>query len=369
MTLAKTDQVAAAVKAAGVDALLLVPGTNLYYTLGIKQMIRLRPIVYALFPDRSIAALLPKLEAPNFRAFWPDAEVVPWTDDEGPESAAMKFGSILRERAGTKSPRLAAEYYTFRLVERSLMVRGLGEIEFVPAEGILNRLRMVKDRGEVEAMREACRIAEVALERVMARFERGMTEIQLGNQLKIEMLALGSEEFPKEPVVSSGPRTAFPHTKSTDRPIGEGDALMIDTGARYHGYTSDITRTFFVGTPPEEFVRIYELELRTSRAVLEAIRPGVTLSQLDELAHRIVDEAGYGPCFMHRVGHGLGMDGHEEPSVVTGNPMVAVPGLTFTVEPCICVQGFGGVRVEENVAVSTDGVEVLTSYPRELRSL
>lgn len=182
-------------------------------------------------------------------------------------------------------------------------------------------------------------------------------------------LGLGTEELPKEPTVSSGPRTAFPHTKTTDRPVNRGEALMIDTGARYHGYSSDITRTFFVGPPPARFIEIYRLELEVSRGVLAEIRAGVALSHLDETAHRIVDAGGYSRYFPHRVGPGLGMEGHEAPWVVTGNTTVAAPGLTFTVEPGIYIPDFGGVRAEENVAVTKDSVEVLTAYPRELCSL
>ncbi|HTU02335.1 MAG TPA: Xaa-Pro peptidase family protein [Candidatus Sulfotelmatobacter sp.] len=370
MSSPKLKRVAAALKASGINAMILLPGANLYYTLGINQMLRKRPIIYAVFPDARLAASLPLLEVPDFRARWPEAEVVSWTDPEGPEAAAKKLGAIIRARAGTSTPRVAAENFAMRIFERSLLLPGLPGVEFEIAEKILDPLRMIKDPEDVEAMRQACRIAEESLARVIKRFRRGMTEREIGNELKIEMLRLGTEaDLPKDPVVSSGPRTAFPHTKSSDRPVTVGDALMIDTGARYHGYCSDITRTFFVGPPPARFVEIYEQELACDRQVIAAIKPGVTLTELDELAHRIMDEAGYGQYFPHRVGHGLGIEGHEVPSVVTGNRMVAAPGLTFTVEPGIFILDFGGVRVEENVAVTADGVDVLTAYPRELQVL
>jgi Xaa-Pro dipeptidase len=369
MSTPKLKRVAAALKGSGIDALVLLPGPNLYYTLGINQMLRKRPIIYVVFPDERLAASLPLLEVPDFRNRWPDAQVISWTDAEGPEAAAKRLGAIVRERTRTSAPRVAAEYFTLRLFERGLLLPGLAGTDFEPAEGILDPLRMVKDPEDVEAMRQACRIAEESLEQVLGRFRYGMTEKEVANELKIEMLRLGTEELPKEPVVSSGPRTALPHTKTSDRPVIKGDALMIDTGARYHGYCSDITRTFFVGPPPAQFVEIYKLELTVSRRVLEMIRAGVTLSHLDETAHRIVDEAGYGQNFPHRVGHGLGIEGHEAPSVVTGNAMVTTPGLTFTLEPGIYIPNLGGVRVEENVAVTKDGVDVLTAYPRELRSL
>lgn len=369
MSTPKLTRVAAALKGSGLDALVLLPGPNLYYTLGINQMLRKRPIVYVVFPDGSLAASLPLLEVPDFRTKWPDAEVISWTDAEGPEAAAKRLGALIRGRYRTSAPRVAAEYFTLRLFERGLLLPGLAGIDFEPAEGILDPLRMLKDPEDVEAMRQACRIAEESLEQVLKRFRPGMTEQEIANELKIEMLRLGTEELPKEPVVSSGPRTAFPHTKTSDRPVSKGEALMIDTGARYHGYCSDITRTFFVGPPPAAYVEIYSLELTVSRRVLEAVRTGVTLSSLDETAHRIVDDAGYGQYFPHRVGHGLGIEGHEAPSVVTGNSMVTSRGLTFTVEPGIYLPNLGGARVEENVVVTTDGVDVLTAYPRELRSL
>ena len=221
----------------------------------------------------------------------------------------------LREMASAEAPAsvpraLAAFHRSFldqvrltgRLFERGLLLGGLAGTEFEPAEGFLDRLRMVKDPEDVEAMRQACRIAEEALRLVMDNFRRGMTEKEIANALKIEMLRLGTEELPKEPVVSSGARSAFPHTKTSDRPVNLGDALMIDTGARYHGYCSDITRTFFVGTPPPEFIEIYELELTVRRRVLETIRAGISLSLLDETAHRVVDDAGFGQRFPHRVG-------------------------------------------------------------------
>jgi len=364
----KIARVAAALKARDLDALVLLPGPNLYYTLGVNQMLRKRPLIYVVFADASLAVSLPGLEVPDFLTRWPAAEVVSWTDAEGPEAAAVQLGAIIRQRAG-RPPRVAAECFTLRLYERGLLLGGLPGIEFVRAEEFLDPLRMIKDAEDVEAMREACRIAEEALERVMGRFRIGMTERQIANELKIEMLRLGTEDLPKEPVISSGPRTAFPHTKTSDRPVGRGEALMIDTGARCRGYCSDITRTFFVGDPPQKYREIYELELTVSRRVLAEIRPGVKLSALDRIAHDVMDDAGYGKYFPHRVGHGLGIEGHEWPSVVTGSSLVAEPGLTFTVEPGIYIPELGGVRVEENIAVTASGVDVLTAYPRELRAL
>ncbi|HEX6990207.1 MAG TPA: Xaa-Pro peptidase family protein [Bacillota bacterium] len=364
----RVSKVAQAVGEADADALVLIPGANLYYALGQQQALSERPSLYVITAEGSVAAALPELEVGNARQALGDAEIFAWSDAQGPEGAVARLAEWLRARCGG-SPRLAVEYLNLRLEERELIVQAMPGAALVRADGLLGALRSVKDADELEAMRRAARIAEDALEMVLASFREGMTERQLANALKAAMLELGTEALPKEPVVSSGPRTAYPHTKTTDRPIRRGDAVMIDTGARWNGYCSDITRTFFVGAPPAEFRRIYEAELQANRAVVNAVRPGITLGELDDLAHRAVEEAGLGAYFPHRVGHGLGLEGHEPPYLVSGNEVRTVPGMTFTIEPGIYHPEHGGVRIEDNVAVGETGSVCLTSFPRELRVL
>ncbi len=197
---AKLKRVAAAVKSAGLDALILLPGPNLYYALGVDQMLRKRPLIYVVFPDESVAASLPGLEVPDFRTRYSEAEIVSWADAEGPQKAAKQLMAIIRGRSNTNAPRLAAEHFTLRLFERGLLMGGVSATEFEPAEEILDPLRMIKDQEDIEAMRQACRIAEEALEQVINRFRLEMTEREIANELKIEMLRLGTEALPKEPL-------------------------------------------------------------------------------------------------------------------------------------------------------------------------
>lgn len=369
MTSRPVERVAAAIAAAQLDAVVLIPGGNLYYALGVKQRLTERPNVYVICPDQTIFALLPAIEVAGFRSAWPQATVVAWTDREGYGAGANQLGAFLRERARHSVPKVAVEYLNLRMIERELLLSGIGEVELVPAEPVLEGLRMIKTADELENMRQSCRIVEAALERVISRFEYGMTEKQVSNMLKIEMLQLGSEELPAEPVVASGPRTSHAHTKTSDRAINKGDVLLIDVGARYHGYVSDLTRTFFVGEPPEEFLRLHQLDLEVRRHTLATIKPGVPIGDVDQAAHDYVDSAGYGPCFQARVGHGIGLDAHEQPYIVRGTKAHLKPGMTFTVEPGIFIEGKWGVRTEENVAVTETGVEVLTNFPIELRCL
>ncbi|MHB1162560.1 MAG: M24 family metallopeptidase [Chloroflexota bacterium] len=369
MTSQRVGLLAAALEAAGLDAIVLIPGGNLYYTLGAKQRLTERPNVYAVYPNQDIFALLPAIEVAGFQSAWPEATVVPWTDRDGYGAGADQLGACLRERARRSPPKVAVEYLNLRIVERELLLKGIGEVELVPAEPIMDGLRMIKGPDEMENMRQSCRIVEAALQHVLSRFEYGMTEKQISNLLKIEMLQLGSEELPVEPVVASGARTSHAHTKTSERAVNKGDALLIDVGARYHGYISDLTRTFFVGEPPQEFSRLYQLDLEVRKHTLGTIRPGVPIGQVDQAAHDYVDQAGYGPCFQARVGHGIGLDAHEQPYIVRGTTAPLRPGMTFTVEPGIFLQDKWGVRTEENVAVTESGVEVLTSFPLELSCL
>lgn len=365
----RVDRVAAAVGTANLDALVLIPGGNLYYVLGIKQRLTERPNIYLIFPDQTVFALLPAIEVAGFQSAWPGATVVPWTDREGYDAGAAQLGAFLREHSHNTPPRLGVEYLNLRMVERELLLRGAGNVELVPAESLMDGLRIIKGPEELESMRESCRIAQVALERVISRFQYGMTEKQISSMLKIEMLQLGSEELPVEPVVASGPRTSHAHTKTSERAVDKGDVLLIDVGARYRGYVSDLTRTFFVGQPPEEFARLHQLDLEVRKHTLATIKPGVPIGHVDQAAHDFVDQAGYGPCFQARVGHGLGLDAHEQPYIVRGTMAPLRPGMTFTVEPGIFIRDRWGVRTEENVAVTESGVEILTAFPLELRCL
>jgi Xaa-Pro dipeptidase len=151
--------------------------------------------------------------------------------------------------------------------------------------------------------------------------------------------------------------------------VVEGGPLLIDMGARYNGYISDLTRTFFIGTPSELFVKIYNLEIETRQRAIDAIRPGIPIGYPDEVAHGFVDQAGYGPCFQARVGHGIGLDAHEQPYIVRGTTAPFRPGMTFTIEPGIILERQWGVRTEENVVVTESGAELLTGFSRELRCL
>jgi Xaa-Pro dipeptidase len=170
-------------------------------------------------------------------------------------------------------------------------------------------------------------------------------------------------------IVASGPNTAKPHTNTSDRTIEHGDPLLIDAGVIYEGYYSDITRTFAVGEASDEFREIYDVVQEAAASARDAVVEGVPLQEIDRASRTVIEDAGYGDDYPHRVGHGLGLEGHEPPYLVEGNDQPLDVGHAFTVEPGIYVEGFAGVRVEDDMVLTEDGPEVLTAFPRDLQVL
>jgi Xaa-Pro dipeptidase len=215
-------------------------------------------------------------------------------------------------------------------------------------------------------MKRAVRIVEDVLRAGVAQVKPGVTEIELVAELEYQMKKLGAQGPSFDTMVLSGAKSALPHGKPDTTKVGAGELLLFDLGVYAEGYVSDITRTFAVGDISDEMKRIYGAVLEGNLRGIEAIRPGVSFGSLDRAARESIEAAGYGPYFNHRLGHGIGMDIHEYPSIHGRNEELLLAGMTFTVEPGIYVPSVGGVRIEDNVLVTADGVEVLTSFPKEL---
>jgi Xaa-Pro dipeptidase len=233
----------------------------------------------------------------------------------------------------------------------------------------MDKLRLVKDKAELAAMEKAVAVAETAMKSLMPRIVTGQTEKQIAAMLLQELTEAGSEANPFGPIVSGGPNGASPHATPTNRPIRIGDMLVIDWGTIVDGYPSDITRTFAIGQVDAELVRVYESVKQANAAGKAAAKPGATGRDVDRAARRVIKEAGYGEYFIHRTGHGLGLEVHEPPYMMEGNVEPLVPGAVFTVEPGIYLPGRAGVRIEDDVVVTGDGSRSLTTLPRELVQL
>jgi Xaa-Pro dipeptidase len=250
--------------------------------------------------------------------------------------------------------------------------------DFVSLDETLPGLRIIKDERELAAVRAAIDITERALHtlrvsehpRVGAHRRAqqdtlvGQTERQVAERLTREMLNAGADDVAFM-IVVAGPNGADPHAEPSNRPLQMGDLMTIDCGAVLDGYIADITRTFAIGQVEGELRTIYELVRRANAAGRAAARPGIAAQEVDRAARSVILDAGYGEHFFHRTGHGLGLETHEPPYIVEGNEQLLEPGMLFTVEPGVYVPGLGGVRIEDDVVITEDGAESLTTFSRK----
>jgi Xaa-Pro aminopeptidase len=241
-----------------------------------------------------------------------------------------------------------------------------GGADLVPTSGIVDSLRAVKDDAEVAKLQRAARIADRGLEALTAETWVGRTEREVAWRLHELLHAHGADELAFETIVASGPNGAHPHGRPTDRIIEKGTLVTVDWGARVDGYYSDCTRTFSTGGLPAQLREIYELTLEAQQRAVANIKAGMTGVEADALAREPITDAGYGENFGHGLGHGVGMMVHEAPRLSTESTDVLENGHCVTIEPGIYLPGVGGVRIEDLAIVRDDGVDVLTSFPKEL---
>lgn len=237
--------------------------------------------------------------------------------------------------------------------------------ELVPTRQVVERLRVVKDAAELDAIERAVAITDETFLHLTGYLQPGLTERQVAREVERYMLEHGAEGLAFDTMVASGPNAALPHATPTERALALGEPIIIDMGARYGGYCSDMTRTVCLGEPGAEAQRIYEAVLRAQEACVRGLRPGLNGKEADALARDALAQEGYGEQFLHGLGHGLGLEIHEDPRLKkTGEEYVLEPGMAVTVEPGAYLTGWGGVRIEDTVVVTEDGARVLTKSPK-----
>ena len=344
------------------ELVAFVPGENMVYFTGLHFHLSERPIL-GLYTRDGLSFIIPELEVTKLDAA-PELEArrFMWTDGSGYQAAFREAVSAL----ATGADSWALDGQTLRLFEW-LALEGAG----VSAEKLLDigdlflNLRARKEAGEIASLQRAVDISEAALRETMAWAKPGMSEREIADRLSAEMLARGAQGLAFL-LVLTGEKSGLPHGNTGDRVWGEDEFLLIDFGARYNEYPADITRTFCQGKPTAQMRAMYDAVYAANKAAREFARPGVSCEEVDRVARRQIEAAGLGDYFIHRLGHGLGLSVHELPNIVEGNQQILEEGMVFTIEPGVYVPGVGGVRIEDNVVVSEEGINVLTSYPREL---
>jgi Xaa-Pro aminopeptidase len=364
----RINRLTAALQTAQLGGAVLMPDANLQYLTGLHFHPGKR-LNLAIFPaDGAAPALvLPAMELNQARNSTDlPFQFFPWADEDGPVAALAAALAAVYGPALHAHP-LAIEHPVMRVSELRALEAATPNLQTVDATPIFTALRLTKDSAELALISEAVRILEQGLENALQQLRPGMSERAFSRLLTDALLNSGAEAESFPNLVASGPNGANPHHNNGDRTFQPGDLVIIDCGARYHGYISDITRTVAIGTPSPAAQAIYDLVLQANRAGCAASGPGKTGAEIDAAARNIITYAGYGEYFIHRTGHGIGIDVHEPPYIMAGNHTPLPVGATFTVEPGIYLPDQLGVRIEDNLVITTAGAQVLTTFPRELR--
>ena len=351
---------AAAAGERGVDALLITPSPDYQYLLGYRAPAMERLTCLVVPADGEPTLVVPRLEEPLARhelgELADDLELVAWGETEDPIRIVQGIvGAALRVAVQDQM------WARFAL----RLAAALDPAQVVEAGPTMSALRRVKSASELAALRSAASAADRAMEAITAERLSGRTEIEVARHIR-ELLIEAGHDTAEFAIVASGPNAASPHHVPGDRVITEGDAIVLDIGGTVDGYCSDTSRTAFVGNAPAEFAALYEVLRRAQQAACDAVRPGMPAAAVDAVARVIITEAGYGEAFLHRTGHGIGLETHEEPYIVSSNEEPLVAGNAFSVEPGIYIRAAWGARIEDIVVCTDAGGERLNTSSTDL---
>ena len=343
----------AAAKSRGWEAILVTPSTNLAYATGLSMSRSERLTALLLFSDGPAVLVTPAFEESNVTRDASVDDVKTWQEDQDPIGLAAKL--LTGKSMGIEG---TTAYSTASLISAAASAKT------EDATPVFDALRSVKSDEELSFIREAGRRTVLAIAGTHARLRRGMTEQEVSVVLEEEFAKVGVRG---DGLVQFGPSSSLPHGGPGDRALSRGDVVLIDCGCRVRGYTSDVTRTVAFGTPSDEVRKVYGVVDRAQVAGIAALDAGRTGEEVDRAARKVIEDAGYGAYFTHRLGHGLGLDGHEQPYLVKGNRKPLVAGNTVTIEPGIYLPGKFGVRIEDDYGVKDKGaLASLSVRPTEL---
>ncbi len=361
--MAHPDRIArtrAQMTSAGVDLLSLPPGDDLYYLLGHTPHADERPC-YLFLTAQDAIFLISEVNVGKAREHV-DVPFLTYSDAEGP-SAMLKqaHDRLVPAKRVSVGDTMRADWLL-------LLQERWAKSAFVPGADVMAPVRMIKTADEIEILRRSAATADVAADAAFAACRPGVTEAAVSRAVQEAFAAQGVSQIGFA-IVGGGPNSAYPHHSSGDRPLQAGEPVLVDLGGRLEGYASDITRMAYLGEPSSRYREVHTAVERAVRAGMDAVRPGAPLAAVDRAARGAIEAAGYSKYFTHRTGHGLGLTGHEPPSVTHTNDLPTQQSMVFSVEPGIYLEGEFGVRLEEIVVVTARGAEHLSMLPREVRVL
>jgi Xaa-Pro aminopeptidase len=355
----RLTQLQAEMVEAGVDLLAIAPTPNMRYLLGFAPLADERLCLLLITSDNAC------LVAPALTADQIESQIgmsaIRWSDADGPQQALAAAAAALEVGPGT----VLAVDATMRADALLLLQEILDPRRCLSADAIMSTLRMRKSSGEIEALSRAAAQADRAMLAGVDACQPGVTERHVADKIASYFRQDGAESV-EVTIVASGPNSAYPHHEASDRRLQNGDTIIIDIVATLDGYKSDVTRVVHLGDPPPDVRAVYEVVLEANRRGRQAAVAGAVARDVDRAARQVIEQAGYGPYFIHRTGHGLGMEMHEAPWISGDSSVVIEPGMVFSVEPGIYLEGRFGIRIEDIVVVTEDECRCLTGLDRAL---
>lgn len=285
------------------------------------------------------------------------------------KSAALLVDALAEQVNSIGLKRLGFEDESISYHDYTVYNDKLSGIELIPLHQVVEKIRWVKDQKEIEALKIAAEITDKAFHYILDKFKPGVKEVEIALELEYFMRKKGAQKPAFDTIAASGFRAALPHGVASEKEIASGEFVVLDFGAVYDGYHADMTRTVVIGEPDQQHQQIYDLVLRAQKKAIELIRPGVKCSTIDLAARDLISVEGYGANFGHSLGHSVGLEIHEKPSFSPKDDTVLEPGMVLTVEPGVYLNGWGGVRIEDLVLVTSGGYEILSKSPKELIQL
>lgn len=359
----RLTKLSAWLKEKDIEVAFLTNPDNVFYLSGFLSDPHERLLAIAVFQDAEPVLICPGMEIQEAkRAGWLN-EVIGYSDTENPWE--LVYHAIQSRIASVQKVAIEKEHMNVERYEQ--LSRLFEQAQFISAEEKLRTLRLIKDKHELAKIREACELADFAIETGVQEIKEGKTEMEVLAAIEYALKKKGVREMSFSTMVLTGKNAASPHGVPGETKIKKGDLILFDLGVVVDGYCSDITRTVAYYDVNNEQEKIYNTVLLGQLEAIKHIKPGITAADIDLAARNVITNAGYGSFFPHRLGHGLGISVHEYPSITETSTLVLEEGMVFTVEPGIYVPEVAGVRIEDDVVVTRSGVELLTKFPKELQ--
>jgi Xaa-Pro dipeptidase len=361
----RIEKLATWMKEQNIDICFLTSTESVFYLSGFYSDPHERLLGLAVFQNEEPFLICPSMEKESARNSGWTLDIIGYSDTDNP----WQFIKKAAEKRLKKPAKIAIEKEHLNVERYEEILNLYGDVTIVSAEEIIRKLRMIKDEQELASIRKACSLADYAIEAGCAEIQEGKTEMEILAAIEYELKKKGVSDMSFATMVLAGANGASPHGTPGLTKVQKGDLVLFDLGVVVDHYCSDITRTVAYGDINEKQKEIYDTVLEAQLAAIHATKPGIACSEIDLTARNIIAQAGYGDYFTHRLGHGLGIGVHEYPSVTETNPLILHKGMVFTIEPGIYVPTVAGVRIEDDVVVTENGVEVLTKFPKELQVL